>query len=94
MDRVQFVRETWEAISNGDLQPVEAALAPDAKWRAVVDGRWNCDSRDAILVSDKPLGERSSAPPTRRFGQSSQAAVISAVIPVLPWSVAASRSCR
>lgn len=49
MDQVQFVRQTWKAISNGDLQPLEAALAPDARWRAVVDGPWNCDSREAIL---------------------------------------------
>jgi ketosteroid isomerase-like protein len=49
MDHVQFVRQTWEAISHGDLKPLEAALAPDAKWRAVVDGPWNCESRDAIL---------------------------------------------
>lgn len=49
MDQVRLVRETWEAISHGDLNPLEAALAPDAKWRAVVDGPWNCENRDAIL---------------------------------------------
>jgi hypothetical protein len=49
VDQVQFVRHTWEAISRGDLQPLETSLAPDAKWRAVVDGPWNCENRDAIL---------------------------------------------
>lgn len=43
------MRRTWEAISRGDLQPLEAALAPDARWRAVVDSPWNCENRDAIL---------------------------------------------
>jgi ketosteroid isomerase-like protein len=49
MDQVQLVRQTWEALSRGDLQPLETSLAPDAKWRAVVDGPWNCENRDAIL---------------------------------------------
>jgi ketosteroid isomerase-like protein len=39
----------WEAISQGDLAPLEAALAPDARWRAVEDGPWNCDNRATIL---------------------------------------------
>ena len=49
MDNELLVRETWAAISGGDLSGLEALLAPDAKWRAVEDGPWNCQSRDAIL---------------------------------------------
>lgn len=33
MDQEQ-VHATWEAVSQGDLAPLEALLAPDAKWRA------------------------------------------------------------
>jgi ketosteroid isomerase-like protein len=49
MDKVRLVHDTWLALSQGDLGPLEAALAPDAKWRAVEDGPWNCQSRAAIL---------------------------------------------
>ncbi len=43
------VRRTWEAISQGDLAPLEELLAPDAKWRAVEDGPWNCQNREMIV---------------------------------------------
>jgi ketosteroid isomerase-like protein len=49
MDEVQLVRDTWEALSTGDLTALESALAPDAKWRAVEDGPWNCQNRATIL---------------------------------------------
>jgi ketosteroid isomerase-like protein len=49
MDHPQFIRDTWDALSAGDLAPLEAALAPDARWRAVEDGSWNCQNRVAIL---------------------------------------------
>ncbi len=49
MDGVSLVRETWEALSRGDLGPLEAALAPDARWRAVEDGPWNSENAAAIL---------------------------------------------
>jgi ketosteroid isomerase-like protein len=45
----QLVRDTWAALSRGDLSALEAALAVDAKWRAVEDGPWNCESRAAII---------------------------------------------
>jgi ketosteroid isomerase-like protein len=44
-----LIRETWAALEGGDLEALEAVLAPDARWRAVEDGPWNCDDRDAIL---------------------------------------------
>jgi ketosteroid isomerase-like protein len=43
------VRRTWTALTGGDLGALEAVLAPDARWRAVEDGPWNCESRAAIL---------------------------------------------
>ncbi len=43
------MRQTWEAISLGNLAPVEELLAPDAKWRAVEDGPWNCENREMIV---------------------------------------------
>jgi ketosteroid isomerase-like protein len=52
----QLVREAWGALSRGDYDAVEAAFAPEAKWRAVEDGPWNpplrgagCESRSQIL---------------------------------------------
>jgi ketosteroid isomerase-like protein len=44
-----LVRHTWESVSRGDLWALEAVLAPDARWRAVEDGPWNCENRAAIL---------------------------------------------
>ena len=49
MAREQFVRSMWEAWSDGDFEALGAALAPDAQWRAVEDGPWNCRDRAQIL---------------------------------------------
>lgn len=49
MSHAQLVRQTWDAVSRGDLDVLDAALAPDAKWRAVEDGPRNCSSRAVIL---------------------------------------------
>jgi ketosteroid isomerase-like protein len=51
MDRATCVRETWDSIARGDLGPLQAALAPDAQWRAVEDGPWNCRNRKMILAT-------------------------------------------
>jgi ketosteroid isomerase-like protein len=45
----KLVRETWRALSQGDFEAVESAFTDDAKWRAVEDGPWNCESRTQIL---------------------------------------------
>lgn len=42
------VRELWCALAAGNLTPLRERLAADARWRAVVDGPWNCDGPDAI----------------------------------------------
>lgn len=39
----------WEAWSQGDFHTLEAAFAPDAQWRAVEDGPWNCRDRTQII---------------------------------------------
>ena len=49
MDHLQLVRDLWDARSRGDLEPLAAALAPTAKWRAVEDGPWNCENAAAII---------------------------------------------
>ena len=49
MGRELLVRETWAALSRDDFGPLEAVLAPGAKWRAVEDGPWNCENRSQIL---------------------------------------------
>ena len=49
VDRVAVVNGLWDARSRGDLAPLKAALAPEAKWRAVEDGPWNCDGSAAIM---------------------------------------------
>ena len=43
------MRQAWEALERGDLDVIEAVLAPEAKWRGVEDGPWNCESRKMIL---------------------------------------------
>lgn len=45
----EFVRTTWTAIQAGDFSALETSLAPDAQWRAVEDGPWNCENRAMIL---------------------------------------------
>jgi hypothetical protein len=49
MDNVALVRDTWDALARGDLAPLEAVLAPGARWRAVEDGPWNCENAGAIV---------------------------------------------
>jgi ketosteroid isomerase-like protein len=46
---VALIGRLWAAISSGDLSVLEQELAPDARWRAVSDGPWNCEGREAIV---------------------------------------------
>jgi ketosteroid isomerase-like protein len=62
MDNEQLVREMWTAWSSGDFEAIEAALAPEARWRAVEDGPWNCENRGQILDVMGQNRERSGAP--------------------------------
>lgn len=59
MSRAQLVTGAWQSFTSGDLDAVAAAFAPDATWRAVEDGPWNCASRDeitAVLASQRGSG--------------------------------------
>jgi hypothetical protein len=58
VDADRFVRETWSALSSGDLSVLESALAPEAKWRAVEDGPWNCENRSMIVRVVRERGEQ------------------------------------
>jgi ketosteroid isomerase-like protein/catechol 2,3-dioxygenase-like lactoylglutathione lyase family enzyme len=46
---LDLLRKAWEAIGVGDLSVVEAALDPEARWRAVADGPMNCEGRREIM---------------------------------------------
>jgi ketosteroid isomerase-like protein/predicted enzyme related to lactoylglutathione lyase len=46
---VALIGRLWAAISRGDLSLLEQELAPDARWRAVTDGPWNCEGREATI---------------------------------------------
>ncbi len=46
---VALIQRLWAGISRGDLSVLEQELAADARWRAVTDGPWNCEGREAII---------------------------------------------
>jgi ketosteroid isomerase-like protein len=50
MARDEHVLALWEAWSRGDFDALATGLAPDARWRAVEDGPWNCADRAQILA--------------------------------------------
>lgn len=48
LDR-ELLEAAWKAMKVGDLSVVAETLDPDAAWRAVHDGPWNCEGREEIL---------------------------------------------
>jgi len=62
MDNAELVRKMWQAWSSGSFDAIEAAFAPDARWRAVEDGPWNCEHRGQILNVIRQNRERRGAP--------------------------------
>jgi len=44
VEHAATVRELWTALAAVDLAPLRERLAPDARWRAVENGPWNCDT--------------------------------------------------
>lgn len=48
-DPIALLYRVWDALAVGDLGVLEATLAPDAKWRAIDDGPWNCENRADIM---------------------------------------------
>jgi ketosteroid isomerase-like protein len=48
-DLIALLHRVWDARAAGDLSVLEEALAPDAKWRGIDDGPWNCENRADII---------------------------------------------
>jgi ketosteroid isomerase-like protein len=46
---VELVRDALAALERADFDALALAFAPQARWRAVEDGPWNCEGRTAIL---------------------------------------------
>ena len=65
---VELVRETWEAVSRGDLTALGEALTEDAKWLSVWEGATNCEGRSTIVeIVSANLAGRLRGTSRRRF---------------------------
>ena len=49
MSDLEPARAGLAAWRRGDFEALEELLAPEATWRAVEPGEWDCESRDDIL---------------------------------------------
>ena len=49
MSELDLARQGLSAWQHGDFEVLEELLAPEATWRAVEPGEWDCESRDDIL---------------------------------------------
>ena len=49
MSDLELARAGLDAWRRGDFEALEELLAPEATWRAVEPGEWDCESRDDIL---------------------------------------------
>ena len=49
MSDLALARQGLAAWKRGDFEALEELLSPDATWRAVEPGEWDCESRDDIL---------------------------------------------
>ena len=49
MSDLELARDGLAAWKRGDFEALESLLAPEATWRAVEPGEWDCESRDDIL---------------------------------------------
>jgi ketosteroid isomerase-like protein len=49
MSDLELARAGLAAWKRGDFEALEDLLAPEATWRAVEPGEWDCESRDDIL---------------------------------------------
>ena len=49
MSDVELARQGLAAWKRGDFEALEELLAPEATWRAIEPGEWDCESRDDIL---------------------------------------------
>jgi ketosteroid isomerase-like protein len=49
MSDLELARAGLAAWKRGDFEALEELLAPEASWRTVEPGEWDCESRDDIL---------------------------------------------
>ena len=49
MSNLELARQGLAAWKRGDFDALEELLAPEATWRAVAPGEWDCESRDDVL---------------------------------------------
>jgi ketosteroid isomerase-like protein len=49
MSDLDLARAGLDAWKRGDFEALEELLAPEATWRAVEPGEWDCESRDDVL---------------------------------------------
>jgi hypothetical protein len=49
MSDLELARAGLAAWKRDDFEALEELLAPEATWRAVEPGEWDCESRDDIL---------------------------------------------
>lgn len=86
MSQAQLFRDTWDSISKGEFGPLEAVLAPDAKWRDVEDGPWNCENRARIVEVMRSNREAGIAGQIEEIQEFGDRAVVG-FRPTHPWSV-------
>jgi ketosteroid isomerase-like protein len=58
VDHTRLARDTWSAVARGDLDVMQAAPAPDARWRAV---HVVLTVRDGLIVEVKGCADRAAA---------------------------------
>ncbi len=64
---VTLVRSVWDAVNRAGIEAAIPFLDSRARWRAVEDGPWNCEGRQAILAffakrdNQAPAGRLESA---------------------------------
>jgi ketosteroid isomerase-like protein len=58
MSDLELARHGLAAWKRGDFDALEDLLAPEATWRAIEPGEWDCESRDDILRTLKERYEQ------------------------------------
>lgn len=60
------VRGAFAARARGDFDALADWFAPDAQWRAVQDGPWNCEDRRTIIAT---MRRNNPIPPDDEIGE-------------------------
>jgi len=66
---LELIERAWAALRAGELDVLEGAFAPDARWRGVDDGAWACENRRQIL---SVMSRADAAAPTAAVEQAIQ----------------------